>query len=68
MFKKDETGNRYGRLLVLYPIEQRTKANRCIRYMCLCDCEEYHVASGHNLRAGHIKSCGCLRREKRDTF
>ena len=65
---KDETGKKYGRLLVLYPVETREPSNKCIRYMCLCDCGNYHVVCGNHLRFGHIRSCGCLRRNKHGAF
>lgn len=65
---KDETGNRYGRLLVLYPVETREPCNGCIRYMCLCDCGKYHTVAGYLLRAKRVQSCGCLRRNKHDAI
>jgi hypothetical protein len=32
--------------------------------MCQCDCSKSHVVFGGNLRAGEVKSCGCLKRQK----
>lgn len=60
---KDETGKKYGRLLVLYAVETRARSNGCIRYMCRCDCGEYRTISGDSLRLGRSRSCGCLRRK-----
>lgn len=65
---KDETGKKYGRLLVLYPVKTREPSNRCIKYMCLCDCGNYHVVNGNNLRFGRSRSCGCLRRRKDESI
>lgn len=65
---KDETGKRYGRLLV---IERHDPAKHGPYYLttqnalwvCRCDCGETTVVMGCNLRRGLVKSCGCLRRE-----
>jgi len=37
-------------------------------FECICACGNTKVASGSNLRAGHIKSCGCLRKEPPKNF
>ena len=61
---KDETGRKYGRLLVLYAVNTREPSNGCIRYMCKCDCSKDIIVAGHHLRSGHTQSCGCLRGRK----
>jgi 5-methylcytosine-specific restriction endonuclease McrA len=52
----DETGNRYGRLVV-------TKYNGPIKgyatWLCQCDCGETSTPRGSDLRTGRTKSCGC---------
>lgn len=58
---KDETGNRYGRLLVLSKGE--TKYGN-IYWNCLCDCGKTISVNGYQLRSGRTQSCGCLRNEK----
>ena len=57
----DETGHRYGRLLVLerYPV----KGVRYAFWKCRCDCGTEVVISGKSLREGVSRSCGCLRSE-----
>lgn len=62
---KDETGVKHNFLRVLYPIESREPSNGCIKYMCLCDCGNYHVVNGNNLRFERVKSCGCTRKKVR---
>jgi hypothetical protein len=62
---KNELGHRYGRLLVIEEIVEREPSNRCVRWLCECDCGRRTIASGYNLRRGFVKSCGCLLREKR---
>jgi len=56
----NETGNRYGRLVVL---EYAGKRNRSATWLCRCDCGTEKVVLGDYLRRGNTKSCGCLRKE-----
>ena len=58
--REDLTGRRFGRLVVtsmVFPgIYQRT---RCL---CTCDCGSTNVdVQTNNLKAGYIKSCGCMK-------
>ena len=59
---KDETGNRYGRLVVL----QRNGSNRHgkARWLCRCDCGNKTSVPGGDLHTEHTQSCGCLHREE----
>ena len=58
---KDETGKRYGNLVVvgLDHIDKKHNA----KFLCQCDCGCTTVVKGCNLRSGKTKSCGCLIRE-----
>ena len=65
--RKDETGKRYGRLLVLKFVDVR---HHNARWLCLCDCGRRKVVYGHSLRKpnrgaenGPTRSCGCLARD-----
>jgi hypothetical protein len=61
----EETGKRYGRLVV----EQRVTSSRGnARFICTCDCGNRVVVRGNNLRQGMTRSCGCLRRINPDEF
>ena len=55
----DLTGETFGRLTVL-----RRHPNRKGKtyWSCLCVCGARSQISGHHLRGGHTKSCGCLHR------
>jgi len=56
----DETGNRYGRLLVLeIDNTPRDVKNRNIYWKCQCDCGKIVSVNSHCLRNGSTKSCGC---------
>lgn len=57
----DLTGQKYGRLTVLYRVENLGKR---IRYMCLCDCGNRVVVHSEALRSGNTQSCGCYHRER----
>jgi hypothetical protein len=55
----DEKGNTYGVLRVLE--ETATPpGERGAHWLCLCTCGEVVVVRGASLRAGTVKSCGCL--------
>lgn len=56
----DETGNKYGRLTVLY----RDEGTKPIKWVCRCDCGKEVSVLGTSLRSGNTKSCGCLQRER----
>jgi hypothetical protein len=51
----DLIGKRFGRLVVTAHAQGR-------RWSCVCDCGERVVVVGQDLRTGHTKSCGCLKR------
>jgi hypothetical protein len=58
----DLTGQRFGRLVVQRKLDVRDSDNR-IMWACLCDCGAFTQVSGHHLRSGNTKSCGCLQKE-----
>lgn len=61
-FFKDETGNRYTRLVVIERVP--TPPGRIGAFWrCRCDCGVEKVVLGQQLRAGNTQSCGCLLRE-----
>lgn len=59
--KKDLTGLRFGKLLVIKEVETETKGTS---WLCKCDCGKEKVILGSSLRSGHTKSCGCLNIEQ----
>lgn len=58
----DLTGQRFGRLIVLYRGE-KVKHNETVKWYCKCDCGNYCWVDGPELRKGDTKSCGCLKAE-----
>lgn len=61
----DETGNRYGKLVVIervgtkiYPSGQKKPI-----WSCLCDCGTVIEVPAQSLRAGQYQSCGCGRKD-----
>ena len=58
----DLTGQRFGKLVVLEQTQKPDYVNRqTIYWKCKCDCGNYHIAEGTNLRRGNVLSCGCLK-------
>jgi hypothetical protein len=53
-------GMRFGRLTVE---RQVPSIKGLATWLCFCDCGDTIIAKGALLRAGNVKSCGCLRRE-----
>lgn len=65
---KNLTGQRFGRLITIFPTKGRIK--RSIVWCCLCSCGEKCFIDSDSLHSGRIRSCGCLQKElliKRNT-
>jgi hypothetical protein len=63
---KDETGNRYGKLLVIRKrLDPEQQSNRAY-WICQCDCGNKRDVKGSDLRSEIVKSCGCVRQTKYD--
>lgn len=58
----NETGNIYGRLIVL---ERNGSINNKAAWLCQCSCGNRKVVTGDSLRTGNVSSCGCYQRECR---
>ena len=58
----DIIGLTFGRLTVLRMSENTANL---VRWVCQCSCGNTKIAKGGHLRAGLIKSCGCLQKEAR---
>lgn len=58
----DETGNKYGKLIVLRRDEQKTASDKTL-WICQCDCGNICSITGESLRSGHTQSCGCYARD-----
>jgi hypothetical protein len=54
---KSEIGNAFGRLVVVEPASSRGNG---ARWVCQCDCGRRVEVQGTALRAGLVKSCGCM--------
>lgn len=59
----DEVGKKYGKLTVIkraYLHKEKTSAS----WKCLCDCGNFTISTGQELRSGRRVSCGCAIIEK----
>ena len=63
----DITGQRFGKLTALYPIEERA-TNGGVKWACICDCGEMAYPTMNNLKRGHTLSCGCRKDSKWENF
>lgn len=59
-FRKDLTGQRFGRLTVIEFVSTEDKYSH---WKCECDCGNNSVVRIGDLTAGHIQSCGCWQKE-----
>lgn len=59
--KKDLTGQRFGKLIALYPTDKR-EFNHVV-WHCKCDCGKEKDVSTNHLIDGNCRSCGCLFKE-----
>lgn len=57
----DLTGQKFGKLTVLYPVNSDTHQRL---WCCRCECGSLTTVHTHTLTSGHTKSCGCLRTEQ----
>jgi len=57
----DIGGRRFGRILVI--CRDGSDRQGYATWVCRCDCGRTTVCIGRKLRAGRVRSCGCLRRE-----
>lgn len=64
--RRDLTGERFGRLVVIRPEEDHIDPSGRKRHMwlCRCDCGNTKVINGESLMCGYTKSCGCYQRER----
>lgn len=55
---EDLTGRRFGRLVPLHRVENKSGRTK---WICQCDCGNACTVSSHELKAGKTKSCGCYK-------
>ena len=65
--RENLVGKRYGKLTVLSLADPAitTDGRRRNTWLCRCDCGNELIVRDANIRSGYIKSCGCLKAERR---
>lgn len=58
----DISGQKFGRLTAIRPVERRS--NYGVIWLCACDCGEKTTVPTKMLRSGNTRSCGCIKKEK----
>ena len=63
----DLTGQRFGRLVVLFRDVNKVSKNgrQVVMWKCVCDCGNELSVSGDSLRNNNTRSCGCIQTETR---
>lgn len=56
-------GHKFGRLVIQKILKEKTKDGHLF-VECICECGKIHSAQLSMLKAGKVKSCGCLNVEK----
>lgn len=63
----DITGQRFGKLTAIKRLEEYEQGRPNQTYwLCKCDCGNEKITTLQTLRAGHCKSCGCLKQNEDD--
>lgn len=57
MQRKDFTGQRFGKVVVISPSEKRNRGS--VVWNCRCDCGKEFQEDARKLKTGLIQSCGC---------
>ena len=55
----DLTGQRFGKLVAMYPVKQGKRWN----WVCQCDCGKFTTTRSCSLKSGKTRSCKCLLKE-----
>lgn len=61
---KDLSNQKFGRLMALYPTNERNYGS--VVWECRCACGNLVRKNAHVLLKGDVKSCGCLRKKQQD--
>jgi hypothetical protein len=57
--RKNNVGNKYGRLTIL----EILSSTGATKVRCVCDCGNEYIGCQTDIVSGHTQSCGCLHRE-----
>src|ERR1022692_608563 len=60
---KDLLNQRFGNVVV---VKESHRKNKRVYWLCKCDCGNEVIISTHDLTRKVTKSCGCLRRAKKE--
>ena len=62
----DLTGQRFGRLTAVEPVEKTKDRQR--KWLCKCDCGNEKVVIAASLKNGLTQSCGCIQKERPSNY
>lgn len=64
--RKDLTGQRFGRLVVIEPVTTEKYCNSV--WLCQCDCGNTKIVPTYRLLNGRTYSCGCYRKQAKQVI
>lgn len=64
--RKDLTGQRFGRLVVIEPVTTGEYRNSV--WLCQCDCGNKKIVPTYKLLNGRTYSCGCYRKQSKQVI
>ena len=64
MKANDLSNRRFDMLTALYPMPERK--DKCVLWMCRCDCGSMKAIPSTDLTRHRVKSCGCLKHRVKD--
>lgn len=61
---KDLTGQKFGKLVAVSPIDGSGGVGKHKDWLCKCECGNLKTVSSAHLKDGNVTSCGCIRHNK----
>lgn len=61
-------GKKINRLTIIALLEKKIHNSKNLVALCQCDCGNYYEGILSSIKSEHVKSCGCLNREKLKTL
>jgi len=60
----DVSGKRFGKLIALKRVPNN-RIPRATTWLCICDCGTEKIIRLHDMKSGHVRSCGCLKHRQK---
>ena len=64
---KDISGQKFGKLTAIKPIDEKCKSGHHKKWLCVCDCGNTAIVTSDHLIKEDTKTCGCYNHGKSNT-